>query len=777
MLTLKKKSDVQARSLSTVVEDIVARKLLNHPPKPSHTPAPTPTGSFERKYWQARKSLRVWPILGPDLGASLLTFVQDKLKIPSGRLARGDFSIIPVTSPGASGVRDQVIVTFDTIRLRDEIKSAAGNLRGSDRSVGLQLEAPDHLRSHYQSFQKLGFQIKAKHPELKRNVKFDDVDMALVMDIQVSPSSDWKTITHTEAKTLLKRAKKIPRTTNSKAELDALVNLADSPSKASAVSISDSDDDYSDAVIIPDNDDENTTKKSSSRFLSFVNANARSLAPKIESLSDCLTEKDCDLAFLTETWFQDSRDQYQALRDYADRFSLGIINRNRSICARNSRQYGGVAIAYRFKTSKFDEFQLTNPGEHEVVAAVGKVSGIKGKVFCLAAYAPPNLTRTEAGQLLEFISDVVSEAKRRFRDCTVIICCDFNQWPAENLLDDHPDLAEVTHGPTRGNRSIDRSFVNFKRSVVEANTLEPLETEDGSKSDHRIAWCRAKFKVEVPKIHSYSYRAFSETGASNFLAEISSQSWQQVFAAKTTSSKVEAFQSILDAAMEKCFSYKTVTKHSTDPPWFNSRIKHKILKRRRVYDKSGRSGKCKRMKAETDKICRKLCSAYLEQQRRNLTAHDASRSFYRNVKAYNSKEKPPVFEVKDLYPDKGDADIAETLASHFNSISNEFDGLDPNAVPPQVHNSLHMLTADEVIKRLTSFKKPRSMVKGDIFPALINRAAPVLSTPLLHIYNTITLTQSWPSLWKTEYVTPIPKKSLPEGPNDLRNISCTQLFS
>ena len=69
------------------------------------------------------------------------------------------------------------------------------------------------------------------------------------------------------------------------------------------------------------------------------------------------------------------------------------------------------------------------------------------------------------------------------------------------------------------------------------------------------------------------------------------------------------------------------------------------------------------------------------------------------------------------------------------------------------------------------------MVAGDIFPVLVNRAAPYLATPLVHIYNSISISHTWPNLWKIEYVTPIPKKNVPECANDLRNISCTQLFS
>ena len=69
------------------------------------------------------------------------------------------------------------------------------------------------------------------------------------------------------------------------------------------------------------------------------------------------------------------------------------------------------------------------------------------------------------------------------------------------------------------------------------------------------------------------------------------------------------------------------------------------------------------------------------------------------------------------------------------------------------------------------------MVKGDIFPALVNDFADMLSYPLENIYNLISTTSQSPQLWKFEYVNVIPKSKQPEDLNDLRNISCTLLFS
>ena len=49
--------------------------------------------------------------------------------------------------------------------------------------------------------------------------------------------------------------------------------------------------------------------------------------------------------------------------------------------------------------------------------------------------------------------------------------------------------------------------------------------------------------------------------------------------------------------------------------------------------------------------------------------------------------------------------------------------------------------------------------------------------PLTSIYNEISATFCWPSIWKEEYVTVIPKKKYPTTLNYLRNISCTKLAS
>ena len=148
---------------------------------------------------------------------------------------------------------------------------------------------------------------------------------------------------------------------------------------------------------------------------------------------------------------------------------------------------------------------------------------------------------------------------------------------------------------------------------------------------------------------------------------------------------------------------------------------------------------------------------------------------YKNVRSYKSKEKPPDFDPRTLLPGKSDSQVAEELAKHFNAISTEAGGT--FATPDSYSLPLPELQIEQVRKRILEFRKPKSMVPGDIFPRLVNLCAADLAGPLTNIYNAISSAGQWPRGWKEETVTPIPKTTHPESLDQLRNISCTQLFS
>ena len=183
------------------------------------------------------------------------------------------------------------------------------------------------------------------------------------------------------------------------------------------------------------------------------------------------------------------------------------------------------------------------------------------------------------------------------------------------------------------------------------------------------------------------------------------------------------------------------------------------------------------IKNDLDKYLQKRKDSFLSNQRGKLLNTSTSRNFYKNIKSFRSAERPKSFDIRELKPEMSNVELANDVAGFFNRISNEFEPLDPFDIPRTYERDLPLLSAAQVEKCLKTCKKPVSMVDGDIFPKLVNNCAGALSIPLSNIFNTITSTSVWPISWKKEIVTVIPKKNMPESYSDLRNISCTKLFS
>ena len=70
------------------------------------------------------------------------------------------------------------------------------------------------------------------------------------------------------------------------------------------------------------------------------------------------------------------------------------------------------------------------------------------------------------------------------------------------------------------------------------------------------------------------------------------------------------------------------------------------------------------------------------------------------------------WKIQDLWPEKGDEEISKLLAEHFNKIGRDF--LLLGATQRMYDRRIADLTVEEVSLRLKSYKKPASMVPGDV---------------------------------------------------------------
>ena len=397
---------------------------------------------------------------------------------------------------------------------------------------------------------------------------------------------------------------------------------------------------------------------------------------------------------------------------------------------------------------KFKLFDFPNPDNYEVLPSVGSILGSSRHLVVVAAYIPPNYTVPRGRACIEYIEELLVEIKRKINDPFIILGGDFNQLPAEDSLAEFPDMSEVHVGPTQGDREIDRMFTNMGLSIKSTGTVPPLDADEGhTASDHRVAFFRSDLpRREAFEWITYSYRLCTEEAKKDFGTWVVMQDWSEVLAAEGSDAKVRAYQDSNVTALDTFFPWKTTRRKSTQPPWLNKATLKKITRRNRIYAKEGKSELWRTMKkTNIDKTIKERKARYMTKKKEQLTENRANRAFFRLVKSFSTPEKPQSFDVRAMRPGVPDVEVAEELAAFSNRISSELDPLTDDQIPVTTPRTFDRLALHEVAHRIRRFRKPKSMVSGDLFPDLVTKFADFLAIPLTSIFNEISSTMIWPS--------------------------------
>ena len=164
LASLKRRVDKNESGLESKIEKVVqrlamggnSRQPFNHTgvgPRPRPLLSASNTGDLqthrdtykEDRYWRARRSLRMWPVRGPDLKSSLTAFFRDTLMLDDDIVATVPQLEIRGVRSTKSKIVDEVIVVFPDLDIRDAVRAAAYNLAGAS-SAGIRLEIPESLR-------------------------------------------------------------------------------------------------------------------------------------------------------------------------------------------------------------------------------------------------------------------------------------------------------------------------------------------------------------------------------------------------------------------------------------------------------------------------------------------------------------------------------------------------------------------------------------------------------------------------------------------------------
>ena len=115
----------------------------------------------------------------------------------------GAISVKKVAASPGSKITGEVVAVFSEPEVRDVVRRAAKELAGASDS-GIRLEIPHYLKPSLKALEAVSFNLKKKNDKIRRNIRFDDGDMDLILDFNTDPDGDgvWRRVTAAQAKSM-----------------------------------------------------------------------------------------------------------------------------------------------------------------------------------------------------------------------------------------------------------------------------------------------------------------------------------------------------------------------------------------------------------------------------------------------------------------------------------------------------------------------------------------------------------------------------------------------
>ena len=318
--------------------------------------------------------------------------------------------------------------------------------------------------------------------------------------------------------------------------------------------------------------------------------------------------------------------------------------------------------------------------------------------------------------------------------------------------------------------------------------LKPDIEGVGKPSDHSVPVAIPYTDTSKPRqkeYHMKTVQPFPESKLITLGQWLTKEEFENVRRAKHPDDKVAELGKVMNEKINDVFPKKTIKVYKQDREWMTEPLRKLRRNKAREYRRHGKSAKFLEIQAEYEDLKDKNTKKYMEEEIETLKKSNLSQ-FYRKLKCMGSRlnecEQQSFTLPEFVHDEISPLEAAEKIACHFSAISKEYPPLDVNTLPKRVRDKMQFknvmkdapkIEVYQVYEKFLKRKNKITSVPGDIPSKLKREFSPELASPVADIFNSINETGEYPTQWKTEYVTPIPKVSPPDTLDDLRNISLT----
>lgn len=506
--------------------------------------------------------------------------------------------------------------------------------------------------------------------------------------------------------------------------------------------------------------------------LRICHVNAQSILPKFSEFKDFFLNNIYHIICISESWLKSwDNDEVLEFEGYS--------------CVRNDRcdtKRGGGIIIYVINDLKCKVLHksttIDEQNRYKCVPEFLLLEILSGrdKLLLASIYRPP-----QSSYPYEF-EEIVLESFISYENLVIIgdLNIDLVKIEGESArLKGFVTSSNLHILPFKPTHNLEKSSSWIDHCIVDCGEkcLEHGQLGVSFLSAHDLVYVEYNIQViNNNETRMLTYRSFKDFSLNNYLWELGTKNWEEVFLSETIDEKVSVMNDLIVSTLDNHAPIKKIkTRKQRITPWVNDNLKS-LMKAR---DKAHRIWKSRKTKATYTRfktLRNECCRSFKELETKYYTNKFAA--------ATNQNEKWTLLRKLRLIRNNGqdkplNVDPNE-LNEYFSNIGNigyedenaEIPSLYLDSPPENAQQEFNFTepNQDELTSALSSASSQSVGVDGISFD-LISKSLPSIKNILLHIFTFSFMTGTFPSLWKSALICPIPKIKNPISFSDYRPIS------